>query len=329
MEKYPGIVDDALEHTDNYLSHLVKNFKIRTCPNQLDCKETAELIMGKCELSQRSYKNLKLLFALKNIKIPSYEDVREYCNRLDTGKIENIHKDITRCKCMGYQTNLRDTLQHIVSCPDLLDMFKFLTDTQQSKLFDFLKKRDHNLFKALNVNDRTIVVRDTGDNFRASSRYPTEQLSFSVLNMEKMVNSPYGQFISNLWRGGESREILENHGKDHYLELSQLVHNGVVLNVNGQDERFNVIVLLVADLCFTKEILGRCQCTHQFGCFHCELESSKWNTKKKSVGEKQSIAKMKSRGEVALKELGCKPNKDSAAYKKLTKSLFGQWVSLY
>jgi len=145
----------------------------------------------------------------------------------------------------------------------------------------------------------------------------------------EMVNSPYGQFISNLWRGGESRAALEKHGMLHYQELSQLVHDGIMLNVNGHYERFNVIVLLVADLCFSKEILGKCQCTHQFGCFHCELCNGKWNAEKKIVGVEQSIGKMKSRGEEALKMLGNQPNKDSAIYKKVTKSTFGQWVSFH
>jgi len=149
----------------SYLSHLTKDLKIKTCQNKLSCKEIAELMMGKCELSQRSYKNLKMILGQNNVKLPSYEEVREYCKKLETGTIEKIHPAELDCKCMGYQTSLHDTLQHIVSCPDLFHMFKFLSDTQQSKLFNFLKERDSNLYKNFNFSDRTLIIRDTGVSF--------------------------------------------------------------------------------------------------------------------------------------------------------------------
>ena len=52
-----------------------------------------------------------------------------------------------------------------------------------------------------------------------------------------MLNNPYGQFISTLWRGAESRSMLAIHVQDHYDSLSEAVTNGVSLLVGGEVEQ--------------------------------------------------------------------------------------------
>ena len=50
-------------------------------------------------------------------------------------------------------------------------------EEEQSKFFDHLKKLNPNLYGHLNPKQRTFFLRLTGDNFRAASKYSTEQIS--------------------------------------------------------------------------------------------------------------------------------------------------------
>lgn len=129
---------------------------------------------------------------------------------------------------------------------------------------NFLISKDEDLYHNFDSNKKNHILRDIGDNFRAASKYPTEQTSFSVLNIEELITCPYGQFISTLWRGMESRETLRTHVSRIYNELTDLVKYGVDLTVGDKKEHFNIAVISVADLSFTKEMLGKCQCTHTF-----------------------------------------------------------------
>jgi len=80
-----------------------------------------------------------------------------------------------------------------------------------------------------------------------------------------MVNNPYGQFVSVLCRGKEFRNLLDMHVSDHYAQLQEVVLDGVSLIVDGKEKRFYVVVLLVANLSFLKEVIGQCQCTSMYG----------------------------------------------------------------
>lgn len=190
---------------------------------------------------------------------------------------------------VGYGCSIKDTLQKIASTKMLWDNILFQSTEQQIELEKFLKSKNADLYINFCLTKRTLIIRDTGDNFRAASRYPTEQTSYSVLNLKDLVSCPYGQFISTLWRGKESRKMLQIHAQKHYNELCDLVKNGINLNINGLMEEFNVILIFVADLSFTKEILGKCSSTQTFGCFHCELNIKSWSTTKKIKGNPQSI----------------------------------------
>ena len=131
--------------------------------------------------------------------------MRKFCTETDVGSIKIIHNSSdNNYKCMGVETKMKETLQQIVSCK------KLFSDPQR----------------------RTIFLRDTVDNFRPASRYPTEQTSFSILNIKKLVNCPYGQLITTLWRGSESREIIFTHVGRHWEELTELTKKGVQLIVD-------------------------------------------------------------------------------------------------
>ena len=121
---------------------------------------------------------MRAILKSNNVVVPSYNEVRSYCDNLHVGTIIDIHSNNTpECPCMGVKTNLRETLQLIVSTEKLFKLFHFPTETQQEKLFGFLKRKDRNLYKNMDQSRRTIFIRDTGDNFRASAKMPTEQTS--------------------------------------------------------------------------------------------------------------------------------------------------------
>ena len=184
------------------------------------------------------------------------------------------------------------------------------------------------LYAQLDSSKRTIFIKDTGDNFRAASRYPTEQTSFSVLNLKEMVNCPYGQFITTLWRGSESREMIFVHVGNHYTELTELVKNGVTLVINDKVEYFNVVSFFVADLCFVKDVLGVCSCTATYGCYHCILPRDKWSLKTKAIGKEREVSKMVEMGIHASNTLGKNPDRNSKLFKDTQLKYYGQWVSL-
>ena len=86
-----------------------------------------------------------------------------------------------------------------------------------------------------------------------------------------------------LCHGSESRQMLETHVKGHYDELALLVRNGITLQVDGKNERFNIVAFLVADLSFVKEVLGRRSSSHTYGCFHCNFKIQSWASIKKKI----------------------------------------------
>ena len=323
----PDVIESALELNEDYLCRIISKLNLKTKPKVLNEKDTAEMLIGKADISQRGYGNIRTILAAKSVNIPSYTNVKTYVNKLNVGNIAPIHESESNCKCMGYFCTVTETLQMIVSCNDLFSKMKFFSIERQNKIRKFLISKDEELYHNFDSHKRTIFLRDTGDNFRAASKYPTEQTSFSVLNIEELITCPYGQFISTLWRGKESRETLQTHVARIYNELADLVKHGVDLTVGDKKEHFNIVVISVADLSFTKEMLGKCQCTHTFGCLHCELNSKEWCSLQPKVGQAQSYKKMIARGEEALEKLGNCPDKDSQIYKKFTSDHFAQWVS--
>ena len=163
--------------------------------------------------------------------------------------------------------------------PHWFPKMKFLNISKSHRLFSFLKKYSPDLYGHLDSTKRTLFLRVTGDNFRAACKYTTEQMSFSVLNVEELLHSPYGQFISFLWRGCEHRENLIRHGSKFYHQLKGLLINGAELTLpNGEREEMNVIPIMCADLGYMKEILGKCLSTSKYGCYYCKKPLKEWDS---------------------------------------------------
>ena len=148
---------------------------------------------------------------------------------------------------MGVSTDITETLQLIVSNIKLFKLFYFPNKEEQATCFQFLKSKDAELYTKLDTSCRTIFIRST-------ARMPTEQTSFSIVNVKELSNN--GQFISTLWRGSESFEMIENDIADHYKELSHMVKNCIDLYVNNTSEHFNIVCFFVRDLCFVKDVIG-------------------------------------------------------------------------
>ena len=165
-------------------------------------------------------------------------------------------------------TEFVDTMQRVISTEALFNKFEFPTQEQQARLFVHLQNESPQLYSKLDPCKRILFLRETGDNFRGSAHQPTEQMSFNIFNLTKLINSPYGQFPTAIWRGPESRKFLKAHMRGHYDAVTSTVHNGLTITlIDGTIETFNVIVFLITDLGHLKESLGKCQCTAVFGCY--------------------------------------------------------------
>ena len=286
LKTYPEEIDEALEGSE-YYQHFMKTFKIN-CRKEVDVKDAAGILAGKCELSHRRYKALREVLQNSNVLLPSYDIVSTYVKGIDVGHLYPLHEK-NACECMGYGSSLNDSLQQMVNNDLVYNKLEFLTEEKQKKLGDFLKLNDPKLYKNFNYSEKTLFLRETADNFRGSARQPTEQSSYSIMNLKDLLSSPYGQIISTLWRGSESRKNFDSHVLAHYKEVKNAVENGVTLHVNGSDEFFNIVVFLVADLSCVKELLGRCSVSHTYGCFYCNLNSNDWDAVPKIDGSTRKI----------------------------------------
>ena len=70
MDTYTDIMDFSINSSEDYMLHVIEYLDLSKVPTELSCKETASLLMGRCELSQRSYKALKSVLCENNVKIP-------------------------------------------------------------------------------------------------------------------------------------------------------------------------------------------------------------------------------------------------------------------
>ena len=111
---------------------------------------------------------------------------------MQVGEINPFHPENDNFKCMGYGFEIDETLQKVVANNELFSKFSFLPEDRQILVFDILKGKDGILYKNLDSKKRTLFLRETADNFRGSAKQPTEQSSYSILNLTEMVNSPYG-----------------------------------------------------------------------------------------------------------------------------------------
>lgn len=324
------LLEEVIVEDDMFSGKLINSINKEKARKDFNNKDCAELLMGRCNLSQRSYKNLKNLLKRQNVFLVDYTNAREFVNNLDVGKFNKEHtKKCDVEDCMFVSSSILETLKLVFAAEDLYERMEFVTPSQQSTLFTFLCTTDRDLYGNLDIDARTIFLRQTGDNFRASKSYPTEQISFNIMNITDQLNSPYGQFINCLFRGSESRNNLSSHCGDIFSEIDLLVRKGVELQIpNGTNEKFNVVVFFVADLGFVKEICGKCTSTGKYGCYRCKKKISDWHAMKNIGGKPQTVAEFVVLGNTALNKLGPNPDRTVPKFTSFQQNHFGQWVSI-
>ena len=84
---------------------------------------------------------------------------------------------------MHASVSVIETLKLIVPTKELLQHFIFVDPELQKNLFQHLKSKNSYLYNNLDSSKRTIFLRDTGDNFRATKHFPTEQMSLPTVHI--------------------------------------------------------------------------------------------------------------------------------------------------
>ena len=93
-QNYPEIVEDGIYDSTTFVTSFSEKLKIEPLETSLTCYQTAELISGKCGLSQRGYSALKTILKKQKIWQPTYKKVKEHLAEVDAGSISKIE-----CKC--------------------------------------------------------------------------------------------------------------------------------------------------------------------------------------------------------------------------------------
>ena len=109
-EKHCDILENVLESSEVARSVAQKFMDESKVEITLSEKEALEMILGRADLSQRGYENLRNIMEKAGVHLPSYKKVMEYESKLDVGPILPIH-DTRSCSCQGYKTDLHDTIQ--------------------------------------------------------------------------------------------------------------------------------------------------------------------------------------------------------------------------
>ena len=182
-------------------------------------------------LSQRSYNAVKDSLKKKNVVLSTHVKVADYVKQLNVGVIERGGCSFPAEMCMCAKTDLKDTLLRILKSKTLLENMEFPTVEQQQNLFHQLQEKPPNFHKDLDPKKRTIFIRQTGDNYR-SFRMPTQQMSFSALNLTKLINSPSGQTVECMWRGQEDRQHILGHCTSTFETLDKFAQSGIVATLH-------------------------------------------------------------------------------------------------
>ena len=355
IRRSPNIIKDALFHslsrmTQAEIAFILNPIRVHRSPQVMTTAESAQILVCS-SLSQRCYNTLKKFLKRKNIFLKKHSVASTYIKNLEVGKIERkVHhlpdtaQSASLPDCMCVQTSTKGTLELVFKSKTLFEKMDFLPPEKQEVLFAKLKESDSHLFGNLDASKRTIFIRQTGDNYR-SFRLPTQQISFNILNLKTLVNSPLGQFIQLVWRGPESRQSIANHCAGIFSELKDMSQQGVNLTLpDGKDEHFNVVVLYVADLSHMEKVLGRVSCTAKYGCMRCKKPSCEWAAVEcetfpdgekgqpisgKSVpAESLSLSTLQLFGQKAERQLGQNPREDSKVYTAFHQNHYGQIATL-
>ena len=134
---HPDVLEKGLFSNQEYVKHLCSEMKVSTQPIEINEHDAAPLFIGKCNLSQRAYKNLKRILKEQNVNLPSYDNVRLYLNDLSVG---NLHREPNHNSCMCVRAEVHDTLQLFIDSA-LFSHCSFKTVEEQRTIFDYLRRK--------------------------------------------------------------------------------------------------------------------------------------------------------------------------------------------
>ena len=154
--------------------------------------------------------NVSLLFPFR------YVSLRDQLDGIEILIITSGKHDAD-CKCC--LVNVEEALQSILGTQFVREKLEFPSTIQQEGLSEILRSKNPDLFSALDPQRRTLFLRQTSENLRGAGSHPTEQLSFSILNLKILLNSPFGQHITGIFRRKETRANLIAHGHELFRSL--------------------------------------------------------------------------------------------------------------
>ena len=141
LKTYPDLVDEAIDSTPEYATHLMEKLEKQPGPAMITAAECGELLSGEHSLSERSYKNTRRILQSKNVHLVTY----------DSAHIGESNADCTQC----FTLHLKDTLQRVVCVSELFDYRKFRTPDQQQHLFAQLQQRRPDIYANFDATYRT------------------------------------------------------------------------------------------------------------------------------------------------------------------------------
>ena len=317
IKKFPEIVLQCLKEND------FETFcSLRQSSTNLDEKDSSLLLMSYTSLTQREYNNIRQVLKKHYVFLAPYTKVSDYIKSLNIGSLETKFCSCAS-DCMSCGSDLKETLEHVIMSETWFQKMIFHADL--SKLMSELNVISHDLYGNLDPSIKTLFIRMTGDNFRTASRHHTEQISYSILNCPDLLNSPYGQILSSLWRGKETRQNLQQHTLWYHSQVYDLLLNGAHFTLpSGNVEKFNVIPIVCADLGFIKELLGKCSSTGTYGCYYCKKPKKKWAEKKMIPEQWQTMKEMSVAGSKARDVLGDSPDHNSKIFTEFQQTHYGQ-----
>ena len=194
---------DVLSDENEFCSDLVKPLSIRPASILLSVEDSALILLCKASLSQRVYKALRKGLKKKGVILASYESTISHINSLPIGRVSSMDCGMPS-GCMCVTTNFKETMKLVMACRDLYQMMHLPSTEQSTRLLRVMNDKFPQLYGnsfSERPNNRVLLIRETGDNFRGAARQKTEQDSFNILNLRDCLTSPLGQFVNGIWRG--------------------------------------------------------------------------------------------------------------------------------
>ena len=230
----------------------------------VEMKVALSMLMSRNGMSDRLYVRHRAELETNGVILPSLAKVKEFKNCL---LIPRTWK-CTMSGCLCCITSVQESIVMVLENEDLRQRMVFKTPDEQESIFMELKKEAPLLYGNLQQESKTVWIRFSPDNHRTAGNQNAERVSFMILNFENDIDNPFYEIFACLWRGKETRQEFQRHcGQSDgypYVKNTTCSQEGVFniladLVVNGitvREEYFNVVVVLVPDLCCLETLLG-------------------------------------------------------------------------